>query len=176
MTLLSPSSSSYKKVTVAEMKKRWTRFYKYVVKNYANHGHSNGRDCDGETIPAFVRPLHDYILNSKPTGTVARQEKERVDGVTMPRQRPLGNNVLAEPRSERLDVNAWNGITDIQPNQDVEYNRAVPINIDIEATTIRVDGTRGGDDERQPPKKGDAIAITTPSSVRTTKTTTYEMI
>ena len=135
------------------MKKRWTRFYKHLVKNYANHGHSNGRDCDGETIPAFVRPLHDYILRSKPTGTVARQEKERVDGVTIPRHCPLGNNVLAKPRSERLDVNVRNGITNVQPNQDVEYNRAVPINVDIEAATIRVDGTRGGDDEKLPPKK-----------------------
>ena len=135
------------------MKKRWTRFHKHVVKNYANHGHSNGRDRDGETIPAFVRPLHDYILRNKPTGTVSRQEKEKVDGRIMPRQRPLGDNVMAEPRSERLDVNVRNGITNVQPNQDVENNRAVPVNVDIEARTIRADDTRGGDDARQPPKK-----------------------
>ena len=70
----------------------------------------------------------------------------------MPRQRPLGTNVLAEPRSERLDVNVRNRITNVQLNQDVEFNRAVPINVDIEATTIRADGTRVGDDERQPKK------------------------
>ena len=122
-------------------------------KNYANHGHLNGKYCDSEIFPSFVRPLHDYISRNKPIGTVARQEKERIDGLTMPRQRPLVTNVMAELRSERLDVNVWNGITNIQPNQDVKFNCAFPINVDIETTTIRADGTRGGDDERQQQKR-----------------------
>lgn len=135
------------------MKKRCTLFYKHVIKNYANCCHTNVRDPDGETIPVFVRPLHDYVLRNKLTGTVARQEKEKVKGIIMPRHRPHGNNVLAEPSSERLDWNISNKIKNVRPKQDVEHNRAVPINVNIEATTIRADNTRGGDDARKPPKK-----------------------
>ena len=145
--------SSYKRVTVNEMKKRWTKFHKHVNKNFVIHNHSNGRDIDGETIPSFVRPLYDYILRNKPCGKVSRQEKERVDAQLMPRQRPLGGDVLAEPRSEQLCVNVRNGVTNLAPNHDLDINRAVPIDVEIEGRTIRDKNIGGGGEKKKGSKK-----------------------
>ena len=118
------------------MVKRWTKFHKFVQNTYMNKTHSSGKDVEGENIPLLVRPLYEYLHKNQPSGPAYRQAKERVDKQVMPRQRPLGPNPNASPRSEISSQNTRMGVTTLTPNSNEKNNRTVPAGTTIEIQSL----------------------------------------
>ena len=101
-----------------------------------NKTHSSGKDVEEENIPLLVRPLYKYLHKNQSSGPASRQAKEGVDKQDMPRQRPLGPNPDASPRSEIFLQNTRMGVTTVPPNTNKKNNRTGPAGTTIEIQSL----------------------------------------
>ena len=90
-------------------------------------------------LPFFALSMTIFYETKDTEGGASRDEKEKVDQRLMPRQRPLGPNVNAEPRSERHRENLMNLPNTACPNENLDTDRAVPLAATFTAQTITVD-------------------------------------